>query len=308
MAGLSLSMAISVMFIALGATHTFNRGGGGGHESRQDARNDTISSGGRAWKPDNSSSIEAGAPLRIMCLGASIARGEESSDSNGFRQTLRADLAAAGATVNMVGSQRRGAMLDNDEEAYGGERIDQTYERARAIAPALQPNLFDRDVDRAGADMERLIDYLLEAAPRATVVFSTCLTNTVPDAEPRILRINAQYRELVKKYHDDDDDDSGKQKPVILTELHPSEGLPGRPQVEDIGTDGTHPTDYGYGLVGHLFADSILEADRRGYLRWPLANGLADDGDEGRADETVTTTELPPSATTTPTATAAARR
>ncbi|KAJ3554321.1 hypothetical protein NPX13_g10644 [Xylaria arbuscula] len=75
------------------------------------------------WQPKNSSSIADGTPLRIMCLGASIVRGEVSSDANGFRKTLRGDLAALGAQINMVGSQRYGDMPDNDFEAYGGNRM-----------------------------------------------------------------------------------------------------------------------------------------------------------------------------------------
>ncbi|KAI2640946.1 SGNH hydrolase-type esterase domain-containing protein [Xylaria nigripes] len=234
------------------------------------------------WLPKNSSSIADGTPLRIMCLGASIVLGERSTDLNGFRDTLRDDLAVLGAPINMVGTQRRGNMVDNDHEAYGGNRVSQTHEHAIRIVPKMQPNVFVinvgtnnvlqyRDTDVAGAHMESLIDYLLEASPQSTVVLSTLLTNKVPNREPLILDINRQFREVFKKY---------KNKPVVLAELHPSEGLPGRPGPEDIGWDGSHPNDAGYEIMGHILADAVKEADSKRYLRWPEDNWLAYDGDK----------------------------
>lgn len=257
------------------------------------------------WKPENSTSIAKGVPLRIMSLGASLVRGEFSTDSNGFRKTMRNQLIGLGIPVNMVGSQRFGDMLDNDLEAYGGNRVSQIYEHATHIVPQLQPNVFliqvgtnnvlqDRDVDKAGADMENFIDYLLKTSPQSTVIFSTCLTNTVPDCEPKILDVNQQYRELIKKY---------VSKPVLLAEMHPSEGFPDRPEAADIGPDGTHPSDHGYDLMGYIFTKGIQEADRKGYLRWPVENGLAKDGEAGRANATTTTEELPPATSTTSTRT-----
>ncbi|KAI0885065.1 carbohydrate esterase family 3 protein [Annulohypoxylon maeteangense] len=318
---LTLLVIVSVVLIALGATHVLRPDSK--HDSDNNNNNDNndnnnsslgddqqlsdinttadgIMSAIGTWKPDNSSSIAEGVPLRIMSLGASLVRGEFSTDSNGFRLTMRDQLVALGASVNMVGSQRFGEMLDNDLEAYGGNRVSQTYEHAINIVPQLQPNVFliqsgtnnvlqNRDVDKAGADIEKLIDYLLKTSPRSTVIFSTCLTNTVADCEPKILDVNQQYRELIKKY---------KSKPVLLAEMHPSEGFPDRPQVADIGEDGTHPTDHGYDLMGYIFTKGIQEADRKGYLRWPLENGLERDGDAGRADATTTTEELPPATST----------
>ncbi|GAP88168.1 putative GDSL-like lipase acylhydrolase [Rosellinia necatrix] len=261
--------------------------------SEEDGKDDDSSSGGDptikpgTWKPTNSSSIASGTPLRIMCLGASIVRGEVSSDSNGFRKTLRADLAALGAPVNMVGSQRYGTMPDNDFEAYGGNRVKQIHEHAKGVVPAQRPNVFvinvgtnnvlqRRDTDAAGAHMEAFIDYLLATSPRSTVVLSTLLTNTVPNREPLILDINAQFRALfARKY---------EKKAVVLAELHPSAGLPGRPETGDISSDGSHPTDRGYEIMGHLLAEAIQYADAKGYLRWP-ENGLAYDGEIGRLDD-----------------------
>ncbi|KAI0853820.1 carbohydrate esterase family 3 protein [Daldinia vernicosa] len=315
---LTLLVIISAVLIALGATHVLRPKTYPSDDDQQPSSGDQQPSGDDQqpsdinitangimtapgnWRPKNSSSIANGTPLRIMSLGASLVRGEFSTGDVGFRKTMRDELVNLGVPVNMVGSQRFGEMLDNDLEAYGGNRISQIHEHATHIVPQLQPNLFlihvgsnnvlqNRDVDEAGAHMEDFINYLLNASTRATVIFSTCLTNTVPDCEPKILDVNEQYRNIIKKF------DS---KPVLLAEMHPSEGFPDRPQAIDIGPDGTHPTDYGYDLMGHIFTESIQEADRKGYLRWPVENGLEKDGDAGRAEETTTTQELPPSIST----------
>ncbi|KAI1355321.1 SGNH hydrolase-type esterase domain-containing protein [Xylaria sp. FL0043] len=241
------------------------------------------------WRPKNSSSIADGTPLRIMCLGASIVRGELSSDRNGFRKTLRGDLAKLGVPINMVGTQRNGDMPDNDFEAYGGNRISQIHDHAKNIVPQEQPNIFVinvgtnnvlqyKDTDVAGQHMEAFIDYLLTASPRSTVVLSTLLTNTVPNREPLILDINRQFRELYPKYENNT---------VVLAELHPSSGLPGRPQVEDISYDGSHPTDRGYEIMGHIMAQAVQDADRRGYLRWP-EDGEPYDGEADRVNAAAT--------------------
>ncbi|KAI0180694.1 carbohydrate esterase family 3 protein [Hypoxylon sp. FL1284] len=313
-AALTFLVAVSVVLIALGATHILQPDSGDGNGSSDGDKGDEqpseqpsdtnttadgITTASGNWKPANSSSIADGTPLRIMSLGASLVRGEFSTGDIGFRKTMRDELVGLGVPVNMVGSQRFGDMFDNDLEAYGGNRIEQIHEHATHIVHQLQPNLFvvqvgtnnvlqNRDVDKASQHMEAFIDYLLSTSNRSTVIFSTCLTNTVPDAEPKILDVNRQYRELIKKYGS---------KPVLLAEMHPSEGFPDRPQPSDIGLDGTHPADYGYSLMGHIFTKSIQEADRKGYLRWPVENGLEKDGDAGRAEGASTTSELPPSKT-----------
>ncbi|KAI0186109.1 SGNH hydrolase-type esterase domain-containing protein [Xylaria flabelliformis] len=187
----------------------------------------------------------------------------------------------------MVGSQRYGTMPDNDFEAYGGNRVSQIHEHATHIVPEELPNIFvinvgtnnvlqRRDADLAGKHMEAFIDYLLSASPRSTVVLSTLLTNRVPGCEPLILNINQQFREVFKKYD---------RQPVVLAELHPSSGLPGRPQLEDIGPDGSHPLEQGYQIMGHIFAEAIKEANDKGYLRWP-EDGEEYDGEIGRIDAT----------------------
>lgn len=51
--------------------------------------------------------------LRVMPLGASITQGLKSTDGNGYRRWLRAQLRYHGWKVNMVGSKQDGTMADS---------------------------------------------------------------------------------------------------------------------------------------------------------------------------------------------------
>lgn len=78
--------------------------------------------------------------LRILPLGASIVFGQDSSDGNGFRQALRNQLIANGASVNYVGELQAGTMLDNDVSGFRGYHIDQITPELEHALPWL-PNL-----------------------------------------------------------------------------------------------------------------------------------------------------------------------
>ncbi|ORY55940.1 SGNH hydrolase-type esterase domain-containing protein [Pseudomassariella vexata] len=239
-------------------------------------------------------SIANGTSLRIMCLGASVVKGETSPGTVGFRPTLRDEVAALGAPVNMVGSVSLGDMIDNDIEAYGGFKISQIFNAAKKVVPQMQPNVFvindgtnnvlqQKEIATAGADMEKFINYLLTASPRSFVVLSTLLINTVGNGalEPDIEDINQQFRDLMKKFEKEG-------KPVVLAELHPSTGLPDRPQTSDIGPDGSHPTVNGYQIMGHLLAEAIIAGDKQGLLQVPVDNGIADYGEKEKATAATT--------------------
>lgn len=218
-----------------------------------------------------------------MCLGASIVKGETSPGTIGFRKVLRDDLVGYGVLVNMVGSVQLGNMTDNDVEAYGGYRITQIHDKAKNIVPETLPNVFvlnvgtnnilqQRDIDKAGAQMEDFIDYLLETSPRSFVVLSTLLTNTYQDSETDVLNINSQYRDLMTTFE-------AANKSVVLAELHPSEGGGDEvPQVEDIGPDGSHPLVSGYEKMGHILAKAVKTADEKGFIQVATENGIPDDG------------------------------
>ncbi|KAI1467902.1 carbohydrate esterase family 3 protein [Daldinia caldariorum] len=226
-------------------------------------------------------------PLRIMALGASIVKGETSPGYLGFRKPLRDQLVGLGYKVNMVGSVRLGDFIDNDVEAYGGKKIKEMHSYAEKAVPKTLPNVFlinlgtnnllqNKDVDKVGAQMEDMIDYLLKASDKSTVILSTMLTNKVGNLEATVLDMNAQYRSIMKKFEADG-------KPVVLAEMHPSEGAAGVPSVNEIGPDGSHPTVRGYEMMGSVFVKAIQEAQEKGFLKTPAKNGIPDDGEAERA-------------------------
>ncbi|KAI1443301.1 carbohydrate esterase family 3 protein [Annulohypoxylon stygium] len=222
-------------------------------------------------------------PLRIMALGASIVKGETSPGYLGFRKPMRDELVNSGYTVNMVGSVQLGDFVDNDVEAYGGKKILEMHDYAKKIVPKALPNLFvinlgtnnllqNKDVDKVGQQMKDLINYLLTASNESTVIMSTMLTNKVPNKEPTVLDMNKQYRDIMKDFETEN-------KPVVLAEMHPSEGTSGTPTVDEIGPDGSHPTVKGYEMMAQIFVQAIQEADEKGFLRKAVDNGTPDDGD-----------------------------
>ncbi|KAI1081065.1 carbohydrate esterase family 3 protein, partial [Whalleya microplaca] len=228
------------------------------------------------------------APLRIMAIGASIIKGETSPGYLGLRKPMRDELVKLGFTVNMVGLVRLGDFVDNDVEAYGGKLIKAMHEDAKKAVPKMQPNVFvihlgtnnllqNKDVDKVGEQMEAMIDYLLTASNRSVVILSTMLTNTVGGGklEPTVLDMNRQYRDIMKGFEADN-------KPVVLAEMHPSNGGSDVPKTNDIGPDGSHPTVQGYEKMGHIFVKAIQKAKKKGVIQEPFNNRIPDDGEAER--------------------------
>ncbi|KAI1637549.1 SGNH hydrolase-type esterase domain-containing protein [Biscogniauxia mediterranea] len=240
-------------------------------------------------KPAAPTPIADGIPLRVMFLGASVTRGDVSTGNLGYRQPLHERMTARGNLVNFVGSQRLGDFPDNDLEAYPGNRVDQVHEHSTHIVPQTKPNLFvlhvgsndclqHWDTPNLGKRMRDLINYLFDTSPRATVIMSTLMTNTVPDAERCILDVNIQIRKLASALEREG-------RPVVMAEMHSEQGLADRPLPEDISPDGTHPYDAGYAMLADIFWKAILEADERGFFQPPEDNGVPLDGNAERQEE-----------------------
>ncbi|KAI0019979.1 SGNH hydrolase-type esterase domain-containing protein [Xylariomycetidae sp. FL0641] len=235
--------------------------------------------------------LGGGLPLRIMALGASTTRGdspEEGIDNNGFRRPLREKLTAIGNAVNFVGTQRLGSMTDNDIEAYPGVATHLIHEHARQAVPRSRPNLFlvnagsndcfqHRDIDRFYQRYDALVQYLLAASPRATVVITTILPtwNERFAAREEVWRVNPQIRRLARLY-------AREGRPVVLAELQGPDGV----QDQNLAADGMHPGTAGYEMMATKMFEAIVEADARGLLQSPVpVQGILDDGDAERADE-----------------------
>ncbi|KAI1117245.1 SGNH hydrolase-type esterase domain-containing protein [Nemania sp. NC0429] len=239
-------------------------------------------------KNDNSP-VAGGLPLRIMFVGASISRGEQSTGDRGYRKHIRDTLTGWGNDVNCVGFTRFGDFEDNDVEAWGAYRIRTITKRAAQSVPAVRPNLilvqvgtsdcFQRDdTGNIGTRMKLLADTMLQAEPRATVILSTLTTTPNEEFEPCILDANRQIRDIANEM-------ILENKPVVLTEMHYDQGLPGRPKPEDIVSDRIHPTDAGYLMMGEIFLEGIRRVEFKGFLQHPTNNSIPDNGDDGREVE-----------------------
>lgn len=223
-----------------------------------------------------------------MPLGASITYGQASSDGNGYRLSLRSQLAAAsyGGTpnpINMVGSRQAGTMRDNDVEGWPGNRIEQVHAKAvaKGSVPGLKPNVVlinagtndatqNFSVSTAGERMEAMIRDVYAASPRAVVVLSTLLVNG--KAERNVQTINRQFADLARKLRD------REKRKLVLVDMHGDDG----PGTGDL-VDGTHPNDAGYRKMANLWYKGLMVASDAGWLEAPEpVQGLPDDGEAKR--------------------------
>ncbi|KAI1400684.1 carbohydrate esterase family 3 protein [Hypoxylon fuscum] len=232
-----------------------------------------------------------GVPLRIMALGASTTRGdspEEGIDNNGFRRPLRDRLMSIGNKVNFVGTQRLGNMTDNDIEAYPGVVTATIHGNAQRAVPKSMPNLFlinagsndcfqHVDIDNFYKRYDALVQYLLDASPRSTIIMCTILPtwDTRFNGREEVWKINPQIRRLAKIY-------KSQELPVVLAEMQGPDGI----QDGNLASDGMHPGTSGYEMMATKMYDAIVEADARGFLQPPVPMpGILDDGDDERKDE-----------------------
>ncbi|KAK7961630.1 carbohydrate esterase family 3 protein [Apiospora aurea] len=278
-AGITIFVVIAILLISLGGTHVLD----GTYRGKipEEGESKTLpQSNARRQFPG---SIKNGTALRIMALGASTVKGQNSPGDNGFRKQLRDELTELGVPVNMVGSVKAGEMLDNECEAQGGARVSEVFKRAKRVVPEMQPNVFLInagvnnalqlfELETAGRDMEDMVNYLLDTSPRSFVVISTLLTNTLKDCEQYMLQVNQQLWDVFAKLEREG-------KWVLMADMHYSGKDPDAILPSDITPDGTHPTAEAYNKMGHIFVKAIQRADKLGYIQVPAPNGIPDDGE-----------------------------
>ncbi|KAI1147665.1 carbohydrate esterase family 3 protein [Nemania diffusa] len=230
--------------------------------------------------------LSNGVPLRVMFLDSPVIRGDMPADNLVFRSSLRDKLAALGNPINLVGSQ---AFIDDDLEAYSESLIGQTHEHATHIVPSTKPNVIvlsigdgdclrERGTGDVGDRMRDLVAYLFEMSPRATLILSTLLTSTRPDVELCVLDLNVQIRKLASALQREG-------RPVVLAEMHCEQGLPDRPLPGDISSDGTQPSDHGYGLMEEILFSSFVDAGSRGFFKAPEDSGVLEEEELGKTGE-----------------------
>ncbi|KAH8195051.1 hypothetical protein TruAng_010784 [Truncatella angustata] len=179
-------------------------------------------------------------------------------------------------------------MTDNDIVAGPGVRVDTIHGMAEQIVSKSKPNLIlvnagtndclmHVDIDNFYKRYDNLVQYLLMASHKATLVLGTLLPtwNTQFDGREDVFRVNPQIRRLAKIYQ--------KQGlPVVLAEMQGPDGI----QDENLAEDGMHPATAGYEMMATKLFEAIVEADARGFLQpAETVPWILDDGEEGRKDE-----------------------
>lgn len=201
-----------------------------------------------------------------MPLGGSITHGIGSSNGNGYRERLETLLKANNYSVAMVGTRSTGAMKMNSHEGWRGYRIDQVDKKARQCVEKLKPNLFtlnagsndclqDFHLEMAGSRMEDLLEYLWATASGSTVILSTLVVNRDPGVNSRIIAVNDLFRKLAEQK-------VARGKRIVLADMYAPRGL----TTTDLGEDGTHPGDVGYGKMADIWFEAIVEAVFKGFL------------------------------------------
>ncbi|PLN80097.1 SGNH hydrolase [Aspergillus taichungensis] len=216
--------------------------------------------------PPHDNAVEKPFLLRTMPLGASITFGLKSTDENGYRGWLRRQMRFAGWEVNMVGSVKAGEMEDNDNEGHSGFIVEDVAKEAEKTIPQA-PNLIlinagtndaiqDEQISTIHKRMNALLDRLYTTIPNTTIILSTLLPNGLDGVQPRIDRINAQYRDIVRARRQ-------KNERIVLAEM--AEFI----KLSDLVDDKTHPTDAGYKKMAAVWWDAIEQAEKEKLLRAP---------------------------------------
>lgn len=220
-------------------------------------------------------------PLRISPLGASVTWGTGSSDGNGYRGLLRQALADAGYTVNMVGFNPHGDMADREAEGYPGLKVREVAGKVARVRRELKPNLFlvnaganncladgDADADAVDADMAGLLDAIWGQDDRETaVVLSALLANGNPEADACARRVSEKYAARAAA-------SASAGFRVVYADMSAI-------TVEDIGEDGTHPTDGGYRKMADAWFAAIRELTDKGWIsRAVPIEGIPEDGND----------------------------
>ncbi|PKY03913.1 SGNH hydrolase [Aspergillus campestris IBT 28561] len=236
---------------------------------------------------DTDNATEKPFALRTMPLGASITFGERSTDKNGYRGWLRKQMRFAGWDVNMVGSVKSGEMEDNDNEGHSGFVVKQVAKEAEKTIPQA-PNLIlinagtndaiqNNDIDTIDDRMNALLDRLF-TIPDTTVILSTLIPNGNPGVQPRVDRINTQYRDIVRRRRQE-------YNRIVLAEM--SQFI----KLSDLQDDDkTHPTDAGYKKMAAVWWAAIEQAEKESLLRAPKKiekGGKCEEGGHGGGDDVV---------------------
>lgn len=130
----------------------------------------------------------------------SITNGYQSSDGNGYREHVVANLSQC--TVTMIGSLQAGTMTNNENDGYPGATIDQIASNPdTASSLASMPNVVllhagtvdmnqNQDVTDAPTRLKNLIDQILDSCPNATIFVASLIPSADDATQANIIQYN----------------------------------------------------------------------------------------------------------------------
>ncbi len=191
--------------------------------------------------------------------------------------TLALDGELTTGSVDFVGRKQDGTEPDPNDEGYPGYRIDQVAGVASCAVPYYQPNLVmllagtndvqqNFDLADAPTRLGNLIDQILAASPKATVLVSDIPPNTdtsQPQLETDTIAYNNAVQAVVAQR-------AGAGEHVIFS--------PAMLNPDEVGPDHIHPTDAGYDEIAAAFLSGASEAADNGWLQEPDDDGALPDG------------------------------
>jgi lysophospholipase L1-like esterase len=193
---------------------------------------------------------QAAAPVRLMPLGDSITQG---GSIGGYRLGLGQKLAAAGRSVDFVGSLKDGpgSMPDRDHEGHPGWTIAQvdanvvnwlrTYNPRTVLLHIGTNDMYGSDPAGAPRRLSALVDKITAQAPGADVFVSTIIPisfadNTVRSYNAAIVPLLRAKAQAGKKVH--------------VVDMYPAVPVSDLP-------DGIHPNATGYAKMATVWFNAL---------------------------------------------------
>jgi hypothetical protein len=171
-----------------------------------------------------------------------------------------------GNTVNMIGSQKSGTMVDNQNEGHRGYTIDQVSSTADEDFP-LRPNVV---LLMAGTnDIARVLDLPNAPARLSNLVYK--LVTNLPDSSILV----AQLTPLAEPaWQDNRSNFNAALVGMISTHANAGQHVmlvdTSRVKTSDLNLDGIHPNDHGYSLLADSWFAGLQIADANGWIHSPI--------------------------------------
>lgn len=221
------------------------------------------------------STATTGLNIRLLPLGDSITFGLESTDGNGYRNTLY-NLLHTGNTLDFIRSVKSGTMVDNDNEGHSGATIAQIATFAtNSLALPARPNVsvicfpqkdrsfkplnpiqlqvvllmagtndvFGGSISTAPSRLSSLIDQIFKACPDTALVIATL--TPLPSGQAAVDTYNAAITQLVNNR-------TATGQHILLASMSAVLST-------DLA-DGVHPTNAGYVKIANAWFPVVQQA------------------------------------------------